>query len=266
MAKKPSARNKATQRREDGGLWDSPRALTMIADVILLLASAAIGYALVIMVTRMPVLPLQSVTLTRAPANVSAAQIEDAARRAVTGSFLTTDIERARTVFESLPGVRHATVRRVWPGSLEIDIEEHVAVARWWVPPNVPARMVNAQGELFVAEHEAALPLFIGPDEDSASMLARHLEWSDLLAPTERQINKLVLTRRQAWQLQLDDGTRLELGREEEKSPIAERLARYVNTQPEILRRGAQKVIYADLRYPNGYAIRMSSTEHQDRP
>ena len=54
--------------------------------------------------------------------------------------------------------------------------------------------------------------------------------------------------------------------REEEKSPIAERLARYVNTQPEILRRGAQKVIYADLRYPNGYAIRMSSTEHQDRP
>jgi cell division protein FtsQ len=154
------------------------------------------------------VLPLQSVTLTRAPANVSAAQIEDAARRAVTGSFLTTDIERARTVFESLPWVRHATVRRVWPGSLEIDIEEHVAVARWWVPPNVPARMVNAQGELFVAEHEAALPLFIGPDEDSASMLARHLEWSDLLAPMERQINKLVLTRRQAWQLQLDDGTR----------------------------------------------------------
>ena len=125
MAKKPSARNKAAQRRDDGGLWDSPRALTMIADVILLLASATIGYALVIMVTRMPVLPLQSVTLTRAPANVSAAQIEDAARRAVTGSFLTTDIERARTVFESLPWVRQATVRRVWPGSLEIDIEEH---------------------------------------------------------------------------------------------------------------------------------------------
>lgn len=265
MAKRPSARNKAPQRREDG-LWDSPRALNMIADAILLLASAAIGYALVILFTRMPVLPLQAITLTHAPANLSSAQIEDAARRAVTGSFLTTDIERARTVFEGLPWVRHATVRRVWPGSLEVELEEHVAVARWWAPENAPARMVNAQGELFLADHQNALPLFVGPDESAATMLSRHLEWSDLLAPTGRQIQKMVLSRREAWQLVLDDGTRLELGREDDKQPITGRLARYVNTQPEVMRRGVQKLIYADLRYPNGYAIRMSSTEHQDKP
>lgn len=265
MAKKTPARDKSPQRRDEGGLWDSPRALTMIADVILLMASAAIGYALVLLFTRMPVLPLQSITLTRAPAHLTSAQIEDAARRAVTGSFLTTDIDRARSVFEGLPWVRQANVRRVWPGSLEVDLEEHEAVARWWTADNTPPRMVNAQGELFPAEHESALPLFVGSDDKAAGMLTRHVEWTGLLAPMDRRIRKLVLTRREAWQVQLDDGTRLELGREDDKHPLTERLARYVNTQAD-LRQGGQKVIYADLRYTNGYAVRMSSTENQDKP
>jgi cell division protein FtsQ len=86
------------------------------------------------------------------------------------------------------------------------------------------------------------------------------------LSPLQRHIDKLVLTRREAWQLLLDDGSRLELGREDEKLTIAQRLARYVTTQPAVLRKGEQKIIYADLRYPNGYAIRMNGTENQDRP
>lgn len=269
MAKRTPSRKNAAQRRNigdgGGGLWDSPRALTMIADVILLLAGAALGYALVLVVTRMPVLPLQTITLARPPAHLTTAQIEDAARRAVNGTFLTTDIDRARSVFEELPWVRNASVRRVWPGSIEVDLEEHQAAARWWVADNTPPRMVNAQGELFMAEHDPQLPLFIGPDEHAASMLERLVEWTHALSPLELRIRKLALTRREAWQLVLDDGSRIELGREEEKQPIAARLARYVSTRPELLRQGLQKVIYADLRYPNGYAVRALGTEHQER-
>lgn len=266
MAKSTPARGKSAQRRDEGGLWDSPRALTMIADVILLLASAAIGYALVILFSRMPVLPLQSVVLTRAPDHLTGAQIEDAARRAVTGSFLTTDIDRARSVFETLPWVRRATVRRVWPGSLEIDLDEHVPLARWWTADSTPPRMVNAQGELFLADHRPDLPLFVGADDKASGMLLRHRQWSELLTPMDRRIQKLVVTRRDAWQLHLDDGSRLELGREDEKHPIADRLARYVDTQTDVLRRSGAKVIYADLRYTNGYAVRMSSAGNQDQP
>jgi cell division protein FtsQ len=266
LARNAKSRKPATQRRDEGGLWDSPRALTMIADIILLLASAALGYALVLLVTRMPVLPLHSITLTHSPEHVTTAQIEDAARRAVTGSFLTTDIDQARAVFEALPWVRSASVRRVWPGAIEINLEEHVAAARWWVADNAPARMVNTHGELFVAEHEDRLPLFVGPDQYAAAMLARNEEWNRELARLQRHIRKLALTRREAWQLVLDDDSRIELGREDERTPISLRLERYVNTQPEVLRQDPQKVLYADLRYPNGYAIRMNGPLHQDKP
>ena len=266
MAKSASPRRKVAQRAEDGGLWDSPRALTMIADSLLLLAGAALAWALVLAFSRLPLLPLRAVTLDQAPAHITTAQIEDAARRAVTGSFLTTDIEHAREVFEQLPWVRNASVRRVWPGFIEVALEEHEAAARWWVPDNTPARMLNTHGELFAADHQNTLPLFIGPDEHAPQMLARFNEWSQTLAPLERRIDKLAMTRREAWQLLLDDGSRIELGREDDKAPISSRLARYVSTQPAVQREGAQKILYADLRYPNGYAIRMTGTELQERP
>ena len=115
----------------------------MIADCILLLAAAALGYALVIAFTRMPVMPLNTVLIKSAPTNVTTAQIEDAARRAITGNFLTTDVEHAREVFGKLSWVRSASVRRAWPGSIEIELEEHEAVARWWVPESMQARMMN---------------------------------------------------------------------------------------------------------------------------
>lgn len=261
MARQTPTRRKPAAQTDEGGLWDSPRALTMIADSILLLAGAALAYALVLAVTRLPLLPLQAITLDHAPAHLTAAQIEDAARRAVNGNFLTTDIERARSVFEQLPWVRNASVRRVWPGFIEVELEEHQAAARWWVPDNTPTRMLNTHGELFTAEHDGALPLFIGPDEHAPTMLQRLVEWSETLSPLQRRIDKMALTRREAWQLLLDDGMRIELGRDDDSTPIVNRLARYVSTQPAVSREGARTIIYADLRYPNGYAIRT-----QERP
>ncbi len=266
MANTPSKRNKPGRRGDDAGLWHSPRALTMIADSILLLAIVALGYAAVLMLMRMPLLPLQAVSLQRAPAHVSTAQIEDAARRAVTGNFLTTDIKRAKVVFEQLPWVRSASVRRVWPGFIEVELEEHQAVARWGGADNTPSRMVNTHGELFDAEHDASLPLLVGPDEHAGTMLARFAEWTRTLSPLQRHIQKLAMTRREAWQLLLDDGSRIELGREDEKHPLTSRLKRYVTTQPAAQREGASRIFYADLRYPNGYAIRMNGTELQERP
>ena len=38
----------------------------------------------------------------------------------LTGSFLTIDLDRARAAFESVPWVRRARVRRVWPDRLAV--------------------------------------------------------------------------------------------------------------------------------------------------
>jgi cell division protein FtsQ len=96
-------------------------------------------------------------------------------------------------------------------------------------------------------------------------MLQRYAEWSGALAAdapdkkdrTDPPRGLATVARRQQ-----PDRTRAR-GRQ---GPISARLARYVTTQPGVQRDAMQKIIYADLRYNNGYAIRMTGTDLQDRP
>ncbi len=102
------------------------------------------------------------------------------------------------------------------PGS---DIEEHVALARWG-----NTALVNTHGEIFNAASEDQLPIFEGPAESSRDLMRQYATFnrnSAALATKHRQIK---LSPRHAWRVHLDNGTILELGREQMKT----RLERYV--------------------------------------
>jgi cell division protein FtsQ len=166
------------------------------------------------------------------------------------GNFLTVDLEAVRNTFGKLPWVRAAYVRRIWPQSLEVMLEEHVALARWG-----DAALVSTHGEIFNAASEEELPLlplFEGPEESSGEMVRQYHTFSGLLRPVEQDIDYMKLSPRRAWQVRRGNGTRLELGREQTEA----RLERYVLA----LTRGGmefdQRLSYVDLRYPNGFAAR----------
>jgi cell division protein FtsQ len=71
----------------------------------------------------------------------------------------------------------------------------------------------------------------------------------------------VILTARHAWQLRLASGLNLELGRDGPE-PVEQRLARLVAAWPESLgrlaRSGAPEPRHIDLRYPNGFALRVA--------
>jgi len=71
-----------------------------------------------------------------------------------------------------------------------------------------------------------------------------------------------MLTQRYAWRIHLNTGTVLELGRNE----IEERLIRYVSVYDHSIARLNQQesLVYVDLRYPNGFAIRMPETMQRE--
>jgi cell division protein FtsQ len=61
-----------------------------------------------------------------------------------------------------------------------------------------------------------------------------------------------------AWQLKLERGMLVDLGREQPKSPVGVRLQRFVEVYPELVAKRAQRPAVVDLRYPNGFAIRVA--------
>jgi cell division protein FtsQ len=74
--------------------------------------------------------------------------------------------------------------------------------------------------------------------------------FTEQLKPLKQGVAQIKLTARRAWQLRLDSGMVLELGREQAQ----ERLARFVAVYPNSLDYARQKVTYVDLRYRNGFA------------
>ena len=258
--------NQRNPSAEPAGLWHQPTLMNLLADVLIVLGIAGLAWAALTALQRLPVFPLREVVLTAAPKQVSAEQIAHATRSAVVGNFFTVDLEAARTAFEKLPWVRTATVRRQWPDGLSLTLEDHEAASRWRPSSGNEGSLVNVQGEVFVAdlpENAPALPRLSGPEGSAAEILARHAEFNSVLADIDRRVAAVALSPRRAWQLKLDDGVAIELGRDQERHPLAERLARFVAHYENIKARlGAVRV--ADMRYPNGFAL--AGTERAGRP
>lgn len=237
------------------GVWYRPAFLDLISDLLLLGAAVAFGYALVLWFMTRPLFPLREVTVLSPPAQVTTAQIEFAARSAIRGNFFLVDLENVRAAFEKLPWVRRAEVRRRWPDGLELRLEEHQAVAYWTNDDGEDAHLVNVFGEVFVAASNANMPAFSGPQGTAPYLLARYQQFNRALAPIDKRVVGLRLSAREAWQLELDDGMVIVLGREQDKLPVEQRLERFVRAWPRTIEQVGVQVAVVDLRYQGGFAL-----------
>jgi len=226
-------------------MWDNTPLLRGIANLLFGISFVLVLYGTVRYVLRLPVFPLRAVELTAVPLRVSTEQIEKIVHEQVNGNFFTVDLESTRQAFEKLPWVRRVSVRRKFPWSLEVEVEEQVALARW-----NGSSLVNTHGEVFAGKTEQALPSFIGQPDSSAQVTQMYGELSAALQPLQQQIVQISLSPRYAWQVKLDKGMVLELGREE----MQERLARFVKVYPYSLAALARPANHVDLRYQNGFA------------
>ncbi len=244
-----------TNARDDRGLWNRPALLDLFSDVLMLFAAIGLGWALVTWFLSRPLFPLRELVVLTPPGQVTEAQLQYVARTAIRGNFFTIELDSVRSAFEKLPWVRRAEVRRRWPDGIELRLEEHQAVAYWTATESGDTRLVNRQGEVFTASSDARMPAFSGPQGSAATLLARYETYSGMLKPMGASLMGLMLSAREAWQLKLDNGVLIVLGREQERVPLEARLKRFVAAWPEVRDSIGLQVAVADLRYPGGFAL-----------
>ncbi|MFZ1547545.1 MAG: cell division protein FtsQ/DivIB [Candidatus Nitrotoga sp.] len=250
-------------------MWDKPELLRMISTALFGICFVLVLYGALHYALHLPIFALRIVSITTTPRQVVPAQIEAVARHELRGNFFTVDLDHTRRAFESIPWVRKVSMRRHFPWRLEISLEEHVALAHW-----NDAGLVNTRGEVFSAETGQQLPNFIGQPDGAAEITQMYAELTEQLAPLKQGIAEISLSPRRSWQLRLNNGMLLKLGREQSK----QRLARFVAVYPYSLmpmqqndkffhtgkaphENGLQHGIeYVDLRYSNGFAAYLSGT------
>jgi cell division protein FtsQ len=191
--------------------------------------------------------PVTQVEIRGQLTQATRAQIEAALPR-VGSNFFAADLAEVRATVERLPWVRRVAVRRVWPDRLELAVEEHVALARWG-----DHRLVNVQGETFAAKSEEIMPAFVAPPGTSAEVARRYRRFAEIVAPLDTKIDRVVLTPRHAWQLRLANGQHLMLGRDIDAAEA--RLRQFVQIYARKFE--SKRHDYIDLRYPNGFALRV---------
>ena len=186
------------------------------------------------------------------------------------GGFFNVDLVRSREVFESVPWVRKAVVRRVWPNELRVALEEHRPAA-YWHHEDREDQLVNSFGEVFDANlgdvEDEQLPTLEAPANPSAGEARAMLDMLRRLQPVLAslgEINTLKLTERGSWSVELDTDVTIELGRGS-LDEVLFRAERLVATLPEFKRDYPAPLYHADLRYPQGYAVKLrGTTTYQD--
>jgi len=248
-------------------MWDNPRLLNTAANLLIGLAALIFAYAGLQTLLRSSLFPLREIVVRGEMKHADAAEIE-AAVDGAGGNFFVADLAALRARLEQVTWVRRVDLRRVWPDRIELRLEEHVAFARWG-----GGGLVNTFGEPFPAPIDdavaAGLPLFAGPAGSEGELTRRYRRFAELLAPLGENLEGMVLTPRYAWQLRLAGANAnslvIELGRDGAE-PVDQRLERFVAAYPESLGRLPQRAASAgvdvprhvDLRYPNGFALRVA--------
>lgn len=235
-------------------MWNDHEALRAFSNLLIGVATALALYGAGLAVMRLPAFPLNQVWVEGRLAQVTRQQLETVAQQGIKGNFFTVDLEQTRQAFEKLPWVRTVSVRRQWPGRLEIVLEEHAALARWGA-----LALVNTYGELFAAAPDEKLPLFVGPAGTSQEMAQRYAAFGQALAPLKQPVAQVILSPRRAWQLRLENGMVIELGRNQTQ----ERLERFVALYERSVGRLGRRIDHVDLRYSNGFAVRLPGADLQ---
>lgn len=177
------------------------------------------------------------------------------------GNFFNVDVNEVQKKVADLPWVYSVSVRKKWPNELKIYVVDQSPIAHW-----NGDFLINSNGKAFqadIARLLGKLPAFFGPEGSEKLALENFTHLNELLSFSQLSIDELVLSERYAWQLTLDDGVLLNLGRDNR----VERVQRFMDLYPKIKlnKKQDQQVDYVDLRYDTGLAVGWKAAVNKER-
>ncbi|WP_286233474.1 cell division protein FtsQ/DivIB [Thalassotalea sediminis] len=229
--------------------------------VLVILSLCYLGWLMSERLTAQETAPVTSVVINGEMPYTTRADIEKAIESVNLGNFFQVDVNKVQRQVSDLPWVFSASVRKQWPNELKIYVVDQQPVAFW-----NGDFLINAQGVAFQADTsrvEKALPAFYGPEGSEQTALENYTNLSDILAYGKLSIDELMLSERYSWQLTLNDGVSLNLGREDR----VQRIQRFIDVYPQIKKtaKAKQQIDYVDLRYDTGLAVGWKPLTEKER-
>jgi len=250
-------------------LWNYPDRMQKLSRFLVRCFLAMLCLGILVWLSQRPVFILRQVVIEpvvgQTLKHINKPVVKQQVLETVQGNFFSVRLEDVKRGFESMPWVRHANVRRVWPNGLIVSIEEQKPFGTWGGADS--HILMNIHGELFagrISDVGDGIQLidFNGPEDASKEVMRLYEKANAWFKPWDAEVKNLTLSERYAWHVKLSNGMKVEFGRDEESSDktlTEDRVARLFKYWPQVQERWANRVDAIDLRYANGFVVHLAS-------
>ncbi len=196
-----------------------------------------------------------SYTVTHSLKHVTLDEVDDAMVPFLAQSFWEVDLVGLKQALEQINWVHAATIKRSWPGYLNIALEEHVPIARWG-----DDALISQYGEIFQPTSMQEFELLVRLEGDrlqSASLLNNWRKIDQQLNPLGWQVLGLTQQVDGVFRVKLNVGKELLF----DTPNRVDKLQRFVQAYPQLSKKLVESAVGFDLRYSNGVAIKLASSQ-----
>jgi len=192
-------------------------------------------------------LPIEQLVISGTTEHVPTDLIETLVAPTLAGGFFAADLDAIRDDLERIPWVYRAAVRRQWPDTVVVTVEEQRPIARWG-----NQGFLNHEGVYFAGDQETMfepLPQLGGPDSSAGEMMRHYQQVESLLQYTGLEVVSLEQDEIGQIDLVLDNGIDIAFGADH----FLQRVRRFIVLWERYL--NGEQVARIDMRYSNGAAV-----------
>ena len=215
------------------------------------------------------VLPVNDVQVSGDLVFIDKNEIKSIVENNISGGYFTIDLIHVREKLIQQPWLKNVSLRRRWPDGVDVFVEERKAIAYW-----NDDGYISEYGHVFKPElidRSLNLPLLNGPDGQHDNVWKFMNVLYKEMALLDYSVTSLDLDMRRAWQLKIMSNVNVEhesdykvinvrLGR----FYTEKRMQRFIRILPALASQkefANNKIKVIDMRYPNGFAVRMTMSE-----
>jgi cell division protein FtsQ len=250
-------------------IWNYPDRMQKLSRFLLRCFLMMMVFGVLVWLSQRPVFALKQIQIEpvvgQTLKHINKSLVKQQVLETVQGNFFSVRLEDVKRGFESMPWVRHANVRRVWPNGLIVSIEEQRPFGTWGGAES--HELINNHGEVFAGRvsevsDDVRLIDFHGPEDAGREVMSLYEKANNWFKPWGAEVTSLALTERYAWHIKLSNGMKVEFGRDEESSDktlTEERVARLFKYWPQVQEKWSNRIDAVDLRYANGFAVHLAA-------
>ncbi|MEE9446871.1 MAG: FtsQ-type POTRA domain-containing protein [Arenicellales bacterium] len=202
---------------------------------------------------------ISQISLTGDAAHVDRKTLTESVSKMIEGNYFSVNSKKILSALHTLPWVETARIRRQWPDTLMVNIEEYQPVAHWG-----ERRWLTTTGKLveLPLPKNIILPHLSGPKDQVPEVWEKYQQWAKLFSQNGLNLRKVHLSKQHLYTLEVQYSGKQSTQKVAKgfemillESNASQQLKTFLSSRQQALIETPNLIKMVDLRYPSGFSV-----------